>query len=273
MRKVILAVILSVFSSVFAAAQALNNDAIVKMIKAGLSEGVIVATVNASPGSYDTTGDALIALKTAGASDRVITAIILKSSGAASLSAPNASSASGAQPDPAGAPVLSGLPPAVDSVGIYYLDPSGSWEEVGAEVVNFKTSGALKHYASAGVIKEDANGTIGGIHSRLMLKMPATFIIVVPEGTSPGEYQLLRLHVLKDSREFRSFTGGITHETGGAAHDTAEFTSRKIAPHAYQVTLSGETGRGEFGFLPPQDAGTGKGMASSGKIYTFSLGR
>jgi hypothetical protein len=50
-----------------------------------------------------------------------------------------------------------------------------------------------------------------------------------------------------------------------------DFTSKKIAPRIYQITLGGEIGRGEFGFLPPLDTVSQKNMASSGKIYTFSI--
>jgi hypothetical protein len=58
--------------------QELNNDSVIKLIKAGLSEDLIVSTINALPGSYDTSADGLIALKTAGASDKVISAIVVR---------------------------------------------------------------------------------------------------------------------------------------------------------------------------------------------------
>jgi hypothetical protein len=257
MRKTILTLFLLAFfvptlGPLLVAQQPLNNDAIIKMTKAGLSDDVVITSINANPGAYDTTTDGLIALKKAKVSDKVVSAIIVKSAG--------------------GAPgTIAGVPAGVDSVGVYYLDPSGGWQEVPAEVVNFKTGGALKHIATVGIIKEDMNGDIAGNRSRLTLKFPASFILYVPEGTSPGEYQLLRLHVNPDNREFRSVTGGVVHESGGANNATVEFSSKKLAPRVYQITLGTETGRGEFGFLPPQDAGAGKSMASSGKIFTFSL--
>lgn len=62
------------------AQQALNNDAVLRLVKAGLSDDVIVTTINASPGAYDISANALIALKSAGVSDKVIAAIVIKSS-------------------------------------------------------------------------------------------------------------------------------------------------------------------------------------------------
>jgi hypothetical protein len=48
MRKSFLAVLLLAFCSLLAAQQALNNDAIIKLVKAGLSDDLIVTTINAS---------------------------------------------------------------------------------------------------------------------------------------------------------------------------------------------------------------------------------
>jgi hypothetical protein len=48
------------------------------MVKAGLSDDVIVATINISAGPYDTTANGLIALKLAGVSDKVIAAVVAK---------------------------------------------------------------------------------------------------------------------------------------------------------------------------------------------------
>jgi hypothetical protein len=137
--------------------------------------------------------------------------------------------------------------------------------------VNFKTGGVAKHIASIGLIKGDMNGMIGGNRSKLALTMPASFIFYVPEGRSPGEYQLLRLRINPESREFRSSTGGVVHESGGAIRNNVDYIAKKLAPRVYQITLSTEVGRGEYGFLPPSDSVSGNNMASSGKIYSFAL--
>jgi hypothetical protein len=255
------------------AQQDLDNKAILKMAKAGLSAEIVSATVNANPGHYDVSPDAMIALKKAGVGDAVIAAMIAKNSGGGAQTQASAGGAGFALASaPSAASNANGLPPGVDSVGVYVKDASGNWAEVDAEVVNFKTGGALKHISSAGIVKGDLNGNVAGFHSRLGLHSPAEFILYVPEGTSPGEYQLIRFRVSSNSREFRSLTGGVAHTSGGAVRDTVEFTSRKIAPRVYQVTVGGDRGKGEFGFLPPLDTLGGKNVSSSGKIYTFTLG-
>jgi hypothetical protein len=270
MRKTIVAGLCLLLAPLLLAQQTLNNDAVIKLVKSGLPEDLIITTINASPGGYDTSANGLIALKTAGVSDKVIGAVVLKASGSSSVPPP----ASGAVSQPSGGTSgLQGVPPAVDSVGVYYQDQNnGSWQEVTTEVVNFKTGGVVKHIASVGLIKGDVNGLVGGTHARLVLKMPASFIFYVPEGRSPGEYQLLRLRLNQTSREFRATTGGVAHESGGAIRDTVDYTTRKIAPRVYLISLGETIGKGEYGFLPPSDISSGNNLASSGKIYSFALG-
>lgn len=268
-RKNILAVAFLAFCPLLFAQQALNNDSVIKLVKAGLSEDLIVTTINGSAGNYDTSAEGIIALKTAGVSDKVVAAVVAKAAAFAPVAGPPTPVAP--PPVPQSVPALSVVPPEIDSVGMYYKDNSGQWQEVVAEVVNFKTGGALKSIATAGLVKGDMNGHIGGKNSHLVLTFPAEFILYVPEGRSPGEYQLLHLHVNSNNREFRSVTGGIVHVTGGAIRDDMNFVSKKIAPRIYQITLNNEIGKGEFGFLPPLDTISQKNLASSGKIYTFSI--
>lgn len=79
MRKSLIAlVVFLAFCPLLIAQQALNNDGVIKLVKAGLSDDLIVSTINASPGAYDSSANGLIALKTAGASDKVVTAIVMK---------------------------------------------------------------------------------------------------------------------------------------------------------------------------------------------------
>ncbi len=79
------------------AQQALNNDSVIKLVKAKLSDDLIISTIANSPGVYDTSADGMIALKTAGASDRVVAAIVSKANAVA-------------QPAPAAIPALPPMP-------------------------------------------------------------------------------------------------------------------------------------------------------------------
>lgn len=255
MRKSLLATLLLVACSFLAAQQAMNNDSVIKLIKAGLSDDLIVTTISGSPGAYDTSADAIIALKTAGASDKVIAAIIAKT----------------AAPAPAPAAATGPVRPAgIDDVGVYFRDRSGAWQNLEPEIVNFKTGGVMKSMFSDGIVKPDINGHIPGKSAKNVLTFPVVLAVYVPEGVDIAEYQLLRLRQNSNNREFRSVTGGVVHSSGGATRDNVEFTSQKIAPRVYKITLDMSLGKGEYGLLPPGSY-TSSNMASGGKIYSISV--
>lgn len=64
-----------------AARAALTNEAVLKLVKGGLSEDVVVKMIEGQPAKFSLLPDDLLALKRAGASDRVIAAMLDKNSG------------------------------------------------------------------------------------------------------------------------------------------------------------------------------------------------
>lgn len=246
------------------AQQALDNASVVKLAKSGLSEDLIVQTINASSGHYDTGADALIALKQAGITDKEVGAMLMKNAN------PNG-------PAPAQMPttIMIAAPPpplpGVTDVGVYFKDKNGQWMNIDSENVNFKTGGVLKSAFSDGIVKPDLNGHLTGPTSKLKLNTPVEFAIYTFEGQDAGNYQLLHLHAHKDGREFRSVTGGVFHQSSGAERDTVEFQAKRVAPRTYIVTVPGPLVPGEYGFLPPMTMNTGKNLASSGEMFTFAL--
>lgn len=236
----------------------LTNEAVLKMVKAGLSETVILATVGQKPGNYSTKIDDLIALKQAGVSDKIVAAMAGKVSGL-----PNSSPGSTTAAAPTAAPTM--------EIGVYF-NKANEWVEVLPEVVNWKTGGTLKNLASAGVVKKDLNGNITGPGSRNSVKSPLDFLIVAAEGVSITEYQLIRLRPNKDYREFRTVTGGILNQQSGAMRDMVPFESKKLAPRTFSVVLPNNLGAGEYGFLSPGAVGSsGNSQAQIGKMYTFRI--
>lgn len=266
MRKVFLAVLLLLLAGTLSGQQTMNNDSVIKLIQAGLSEDLIISTINASPGNYDISVDGLVSLKGAGVSEKVLSAIITRSSGGGSATVSPASNVATNPNAQTG-----GLPPGVDTVGVYYKDQTGMWQEVNTEVVNFKTGGTLKNMGSLGVVKKDLNGKLKGTQSRLALRIPVEFLFYLPEGQSPGEYQLLRMRVNKNEREFRSVTGGVFNTSSGADRDMIDYTPMKFAPRVYTIMLDRSVNAGEYGFLPPVDINSKGSIASSGRMFTFTL--
>ena len=264
MRKLVISLLFTwVGVGVLSSEEVLTNESIVKMFKAGLSEEVIINVVNLQPGKYSLSTDDLIALKNANVSPRVITAMMNKSQGAPAASVPAPAPVETAPP--ANFPQL----PSVAEVGVYFKK-GDTWADLQPEVVNWKTGGVLKSIGTVGIVKGDVNGHLNGSHSPNQLKTPLEFLVYTPEGVAITEYQLLRLRDQKDSREFRTVTGGVLHVSGGATRDVMMFDSKKIAPRTYVIVLSNISG-GEYGFLPPGAAVSSHASASLGKIYSFRV--
>lgn len=227
----------------------MTNESVVRMAKAGLGDDLMVQTIGTQPGEYATDADSLVALKQAGVSDRVITAMVNK--GRIRLT--------GAE-----TPIVLSD---VNEIGVYYKDRSGKWQAVEPEIVHIESGGFIKSTITHGIIKPDRNGHLNGRESKLLLPRPIEFLIYTPDGVDVSEYDLLRFRLNSNSREFRAWTGGVIHSTGGAQRDEVPFKPVKTAPHTYEFTVGTDTPGGEYGVLPP---GTGN-VTNGGKIYTFAI--
>lgn len=227
----------------------MNNEAVLRMHHAGLSEDLIVQTITAQPGRYDTGPDDLIALKQADLSDTVLHAMSAK-----------------ARRQITGNPVTPFELSPVNEIGVYYKDSNGRWTLMDSEIVHIKSGGFIKSTLTNGIIKQDRNGVVNGREAKLLLPRPMEFLIYSADGVTASEYDVLRFRLNSKDREFRTLTGGIIHSTGGAQRDEVHFTPVRIAPHTYTFTLPRETPGGEYGILPP---GTGN-VTNGGKIYTFA---
>ena len=60
----------------YAHAETINNETIVTLVKAGLSEGLVIDKINSESCNYDVSTDKIIALKQLGVSDPVIAAMV-----------------------------------------------------------------------------------------------------------------------------------------------------------------------------------------------------
>src|SRR3984893_8443875 len=135
------------FPGTAVAQSVLDNDSVAKMATAGLGDDVIVSMINSQPGKYAVDPDAVIKLKQSGLSEKIINAMIAKNSGGSSMT-------------PVATPAAA--TPVVDEVGVYFKDKDNKWVEMLPEVVNWKTGGALKRFASDGIVKGDVNGHLEG---------------------------------------------------------------------------------------------------------------
>jgi hypothetical protein len=233
------------------AQETLTNDSVLKMVKGGLGDDVIVPMIQNQAGHYDLTPDTLISLKHEGVSDKVLAAMAAKNDNSAAT------------------------PPAVVDpyedldIGVYHK-VKDAWTPISTEPVNWKTGGLMKSIASQGIVKEDVNGRLQGHESATKINTPFEFLIKTPDGIEATDFELVHLHVKSNAREFRTITGGVFHSSGGSARDEVSFKETKVGKHVYKITMPDNMLPGEYAFLAPGLTGS-SASGSTGKAYTFHL--
>ena len=58
--------------------EAMNNEGVIKLVKSGLTEELILNVIRQQPGAYNLGATELIALKDAGVSEKIISAMLAK---------------------------------------------------------------------------------------------------------------------------------------------------------------------------------------------------
>ncbi len=238
----------------------MSNDTVLRMHTAGLSDSLIIQTVNTQPGQYETAPDDLIALRGKGLSNDVLAAMMAHARHLLPKSSMTLT------PQAVVAPVAVQLAP-VNEIGLYYKDAAGVWQPMEAEIVHIKSGGFIKSTLTHGIIKEDRNGTVEGGQSKLLLPRPQEFLIYTPDGVAGSEYDLVQFRLHANRREFRTYTGGVIHGEQSDQRDEIPFTAVRIAPRAYTFSIPRDLPGGEYGILPP---GSGN-VTNAGKIYTFAV--
>jgi len=277
MRKSLIALVFLAICPLLVAQQALNNDSVIKLVKAGLSDDLIVSTINASPGTYDTSADGIIALKTVGVSDRVIAAVVMKASGgvpapAASVSTPDQVAAN---PDD---------PAAFHEAGIYVFSdsaPAGSKMTMLEPSIytQGKTGGIFTSAMTYGIAKIKTNAVLRGAHSNFKVTDPQpVFYFYFEEqnaglshasspfsGTStPNEYTLLKFNIKGDTRETVIGKENVFGASGGTDDKAVTaFAYTKLRPGVYKVTLNAPLQPGEYGFI------SGSGSVNN-RVFDFA---
>jgi hypothetical protein len=261
------------------AQQTMNNDAVIKLVKAGLSEDLIVSTINSQPGTYNTTTDGLIALKKAGVSDKVVGAIVTKgfAPAATTIVVQTPGIPGIAKDNPSGATPGTGQnavgdpndPLAAHDSGIYVYttDRNGKATMVVLERTAYqgaKTGGMFASAMTYGIAKVKMTAVIPGKKAMMRVDTvrPVFYFYFDDKaaglGTSslfgnvsnPNQFALINLKIEKSSRttEIGDFSmwGG---SSGSNEKSMVAFKSERIRPGLYKITLVDDLKAGEYCFI------------------------
>ena len=233
--------------------ETMNNEGILKLVKSGMSEDLIVSVIRHQPGIYVLGANELVTLKEAGVSERLITEMLDKGKGDASP-----------QSSPTPKPVVAAPKAMVPGPGLFYKK-NGEYFELITEDVEWKTSGAMNNILSAGIVKKDLNGELAGPSSRNFLTNPIEIVISTAKGLTVNSYILLPLK-LEDGA--RSFKVGPVNKKSGVAKGAIAFGAEKLGENMFRMVIPTALGPGEYGILAavPSDATT-----TTSKMFTFRI--
>ena len=143
---------------------------------------------------------------------------------------------------PVAAPAVLKKSTTIPGAGLFY--------KKGAE---WKTSGAMRNIASAGIVKKDLNGMIAGASSRNFPQNPMEIVSAQPGGMTINSYVLLPMKAAKSAREFNV---GPVNKKSGLAKGALAFGVEKLGEWQFRIVLPTPLGPGEYGILAvvPSDA-------------------
>lgn len=231
--------------------EVLTNQSVIKMVKAGLSEELILNVVKQQNSGFVVGSTELVDLKMAGVSERIITAMIAKTMG----------------PPPA-APAK---PKAPQESGIYYKKGDG-WVELLSEEIAWSNAGvvnSVRNVASIGFLKKDVSGTVAQASSRSMLTSPFELLIVPANGADIHNYLLVPLKRSKGAREVEIGPA----KKGAATKRSIPYGVEKVGDKQFKLYFPSPLGPGEYGILPLNQIATENGVnaAPSGRVFTFRV--
>jgi len=249
----LVASLLTGWSTAVHAQETLTNQSIVDMAKAGLSERVIIAKIRNSPTSFDTQTDALIALKKNGNSEKIIEAMMSPSAAAAAPPASAAPSSVALAPAPAVAPA----PPRPT----VYQVVGGKEVELLASSTDVERTNA-RYSRSTEVVIQGNKAKV-----RTAERQPV-FVLT----TAPSEMPLVKLDPGKNDRNLKVGSGsrvpygGSTSTRGIRGEDMIAVDAERDSRGFYRVKPRTPLAPGEYGFVATRG---GSPMGSS--IYDFGV--
>lgn len=278
----------------------LTNQDVVKMVRAGLSETVVLAAVrSAKLTRFDSSPDALIALKQAGVSDGIVAAMLDPGGAPASATPPAITTPA---PTPT-APPPTDSRPRVESAtappemarepGIYWdKGRDGAHELVALEPTVFsqgKTGGILKSSLTMGLAKIRVKAVTRGSAAVLHVaeRKPVFYFYFenkasglagaggfsgwLAAATSPNEFVLARMTSRPKDRELIvAEVSALGASQGARSKDTIDIAIDKLSGGVYRVTPKASLEEGEYCFFYAGGL-SALGAGAAGRLFDFGI--
>src|SRR5262245_26747944 len=241
--------LLAASSAALFAQETLTNQSVVEMVKAGLSERVIIAKIRTSPTNFDTSTDALIALKKNGVSEKVIETIMSPTAAAAPVAPPAAPSGS-----VAAAPPAAGYAPSRPTVFLV----------VGGKEVELTASGGEVQRNRTPYSRSTELVIAGNKAKNRTPERQPVFVVT----SEPGEMPLVRLDPGKSDRNLKIGSrsrvpyAGSTSTRGLRSEDRLEGSAERDSRGLYRIRPRAPLASGEYGFVATRGGSPNAGTSS-----------
>jgi hypothetical protein len=257
--------------------QVLTNDSIVKLVKAGLGEDLIINMVKTQPGKYSVGADDIISLKQAGVSDKIITAMLNES-------------VSGPTPTPVGTGIATEKPgesrqplaggslsesgpntPVPKEHGLYY-QASNRLVPIEGQVISFARTGSrLSSTVTFGIKSAKMNVQLLGKTSAHNTVSKPLFYYRAAEGAeaaggSAGDLLLVKMSVKHNRRQFEIGAAGAWRASQGISiRSQLQVTRKRMESDLYRLAPAQQLKPGEYGLF------LFRGYDLPGFVYDFSV--
>lgn len=222
--------------------EVITNATVISLTEAHLGEALIIDKIRVSSCSFDLSTDGLLNLKKAGVADTVVQAMIQVSTPDANVTATKMS----ANPN---------NPQSPHDAGIYSYDGKTMVQLEPTVYSGTKTGGLFTSAMTYGIASIKMKASVRNSHSVIRVPANADFYFYFEQAssglsnstgigayltgaTSPNEFVLLRMESKKNDREVvLSSFGAYRMSTGTRTKDAVDFTTTKIAPGVYKVSV------------------------------------
>jgi hypothetical protein len=277
-----LALVFAAHSSALAQNETLTNGEVVSLVKAGLSNQIIINKIRTSKTDFNLSTDALILLKQAGVSDDIVAAMFEAKSGKSAPAGNTTPGGTTANADP-------NDPLSPRDYGIYLFedrDGERKMTQLAANVSaqNRTGGGFTASVTPFGLGKVKTKANLPGTTAKLQIQSSRPVFYFYLDNKSGGlntssgipsttnEFALVRFNVRSDNREVTIAKANAYGAKGGLSDEyVVQFDAEDLGNGVFKVTPKTDLKNGEYGFYLINSGNSSTGAAVGAKFFDFGV--
>jgi hypothetical protein len=274
-----LALVLGAASAAIAQ-EAMTNDEVISLTKAGLASSIIIGKIRTSKSDFDTSTDALIKLKQNGVGDDVVAAMFEAKSGKTTTAAATTATAGSDDPND---------PMAKHGYGIYLYEENDGVRKMtqlqpNVSAQNRTGGGFTAAVTPFGLGKVKTKANLPGRTANLQLTSTSPvfyFYLDVSSGglntasgipSTPNEFTLVRFNQRSDNREVTISKQNSWGGKGGLSDEyVVGLKAEDLGNGIFRVTPVAPLKKGEYGFYLVNSGNSNVNAGIGSKFFDFGI--